>query len=83
MAWLQCSKLLRRTKRLILHGSQNNRMTRTFRVPPCLEKTVAYYPMTAATRATSETRSEGLLARMVRLWIEHYQRVIDLGIRPN
>ncbi len=34
-------------------------------------------------RTVSAARTESLMARMIRLWIEHYQRVIDLGIRPH
>ncbi len=44
---------------------------------------MTFYRATADRRSLSAPRTEGLFARMVRLWIEHHQRMIDLGIRPH
>ncbi|MGI3903606.1 MAG: hypothetical protein ACRYGP_27850 [Janthinobacterium lividum] len=43
---------------------------------------MTYFPI-APDRTVSAAPTEGLFTRMIRLWIEHYQRVIDLGIRPH
>ncbi|WP_281011375.1 hypothetical protein [Lichenibacterium minor] len=41
-------------------------------------------PTTSAHSGSSAgTRRESLFLRMVRLWIEHHQRVIDLGLAPH
>jgi hypothetical protein len=44
--------------------------------------TMPFYPITADRRVTSAARTEGLFARMIRLWVEHHQRMLELGLRP-
>lgn len=45
---------------------------------------MTFFP-TAADRHTdaAAARTEGLFARMLRLWVEHHQRMLDLAIRPH
>ncbi len=40
-------------------------------------------PMASLRPAALEPRTERLFAKMIRLWLEHHQRVIDLGLGPN
>lgn len=44
---------------------------------------MSYHPISAAgARAAGRPSGEGLFARMIRLWLEHHQRVADFGGRP-
>ncbi len=44
---------------------------------------MTFHPIAAARHLAAEAHSESLFTRMIRLWLEHHQRMIDLGIRPH
>ena len=44
---------------------------------------MTFYPIAAERRTATVSRTEGLFARMIRLWVEHHQRMLDFGIRPH
>lgn len=44
---------------------------------------MTFYSAADYRSGAAAARTEGLIARMLRLWVEHHQRMLDLGMRPH